>query len=179
MLQPPANLAKYRTVMLDPPWRERGGGRIKRGADRHYPLMEHRAILETVVRCSPWRQMAGNAHMYLWVTNNFLVEGLWLMDALGFKYKTNVCWTKEGRIGLGQYFRGRHELMLFGTRGRRPTEPRTERRDIPSVIEAPRGRHSQKPEEAYQLVESRSKGPYLEIFARTRRPGWCAWGNEL
>ncbi len=168
----------YRTVLLDPPWNERGGGKYKRGADRHYPLMNRQDILATVVNNCLWTEVAPNAHMYLWVTNNFLPDGLWLMDALGFKYKTNVCWTKDKK-GLGQYFRGEHELMLFGTKGRRPTDPRTERKDIGSVIRAKRGKHSQKPEESYELIEARSGGPYLEFFARSYRSGWAVTGNEL
>ena len=175
----PVPYPSYKTVLLDPPWNERGGGKCKRGADRHYPLMKRSEILSTVVTNCLWPTLASNVHMYLWVTNNFLPDGLWLMDALGFKYKTNVAWAKTGKIGLGQYFRGQHELMLFGTKGLRPTEPRTERKDIGSVIRAKRGRHSQKPEESYELIEARSEGPYLEFFARSYRAGWAVTGNEL
>ena len=121
----------FSTVVIDPPWNERGGGRIKRGADRHYPLMKTPDIIRTVLQCPRWNQLAASAHLYLWVTNNFLQDGLRVIDALGFRYVTNFVWVKD-RIGLGQYFRGRHELCLFSTRGS-PTEPRSARRDLSSV----------------------------------------------
>lgn len=174
---------KFRTLLLDPPWPERGGGKIKRGADRHYDLISTKEeILQVIVREPLWRPDT-DAHLYCWVTNNYLDWGLWLVGALGFVYKTNVVWekvTSEGdpATGLGQYFRGAHELLLFATRGNGALV-RTEDRSIGSVIRAPRGRHSQKPEESYRLIEARSKGPYFEMFARMCRPGWCAAGNEL
>ena len=168
----------YRTVLIDPPWLERGGGKTyKRGADRHYPLMGKHRMLRTIILCEHFASIAENSHMYLWVTNNFLADGLWLMGALHYRYVTNFCWAKK-RIGLGQYFRGQHELCLFGTRGKKPTEPRTERKDLPSLICAAKSTHSKKPEESYQLIENRSKGPYLELFARRKRDGWTVWGNE-
>ena len=146
--------------------------------------------------------------MFLWTTNNFLKDGLWLMEQLNFRYVTNVCWVKVKedwpealtdmidergsllltpatwaatlssalRIGLGQYFRGSHELCLFGVRGdcQKPAKA------LPSVFHAPRGQHSAKPERIYEIVESTSPGPYLELFARqSGRPGWTAWGNEV
>jgi N6-adenosine-specific RNA methylase IME4 len=175
----PERVSPYRTVLMDPPWNEQGGGKVKRGADRHYPLMKRHGILEAVLCCPLWQGVADNAHLYMWVTNNFLEDGLWLMDALNFRYKTNFVWTKAGAQGLGQYFRGMHELCLFGTKGKKPTEPRTEARNIGSHLDAPRRAHSQKPEASYNLIERRSKGPYLELFARDRRDGWATWGNEL
>jgi len=184
-LVPPSSypIPSFKTVMMDPPWLEKGGGKSKRGADRHYPVMKTSDILHTVLWCPHWANIAANAHLYMWVTNSFLKEGLWLMDGLGFRYVTNVVWTKRKndkiQTGIGQYFRGSHELLLFGTRGRKPTEPRTEFKNIPSVIEAPRTTHSSKPEESYRLIENRSKGPYLEIFSRERRSGWTCWGNEI
>ena len=172
-------IKSFQTVLIDPPWNETGGGKIKRGADRHYPLMKRHDILRTILQCELWNQLAPNVHMYLWATNTFLPDGLWLMEALNFKYKSNFVWTKAGRIGLGQYFRGQHELCLFGTKGRRPTEPRTEAKNLGSHLHVPRGTHSQKPQASYALIEARSKGPYLELFAREHRPGWITWGNEL
>ena len=168
----------YRAILIDPPWNERGGGKIKRGADRHYPLLKTRDIYTTIVSCPQWNNRSENSHLYLWVTNNHLTDGLWLLDALDYKYKSNVVWVKP-TIGLGQYFRGQHEILLFGTRGKKPTEPRTDVRNIPSILHAAKRRHSQKPEETYALIERRSKGEYLELFARTRREGWTTWGNEV
>lgn len=181
-IQPPSFQYKrcepFQTVLIDPPWLERGGGKIKRGADRHYPILKTKAILPVILNCKHWSDIANNSHLYMWTTNNFLADALWLMDALDYRYVTNVVWVKK-KIGLGQYFRGQHELLLFGTRGKKPTQPRTERKDLPSVIHAPKGRHSAKPEGSYELIQSRSKGPYLELFSRTLREGWVTWGNEI
>ena len=163
--------------MIDPPWNERGGGKIKRGADRHYDLLKTKDILKVILGCSYWGNIEENSHLYLWTTNTFLPDALWLMDALDYRYVSNAVWVKP-YMGLGQYFRGQHELLLFGTRGKRPTEPRTALRNIPSVVKAPKGEHSVKPEESYRLIEKRSKGPYLELFGRRAREDWTIWGKE-
>ena len=168
----------FKTVVIDPPWNEQGGGKIKRGANRHYPLMKTPQIVSTILTIPQWGQIADNAHLYLWVTNNFLEQGLFVMKALGFTYKTNFVWVKN-TIGLGQYFRGQHELCLFGTRGTKPTEPRTDNKSISSVLKADKTRHSSKPQSSYDLIEQRSKGGYMEIFARNHRPEWFCWGNEV
>jgi len=188
----------WKTGLLDPPWPERGAGKVKRGADRHYPLIKKKEdILRVVLQSGRWNP-ANNAHLYIWVTNNYLEWGLWLMSALGFTYKTNIAWIKIKeakavdfkelnekvwtiwinrmvRTGLGQYFRGSHELLLFGTRGvtMRP------KRALVSSFLAPRARHSEKPRESYQLIEKSSPGPYMEFFARDTRRGWYSWGNEI
>lgn len=217
----------YHTVQMDPPWLERGGGKSKRGADKHYPLLPTPQILE-VIAGSPMN-MADNSHMWMWVTDNFLKDGLWLMENLGFRYVRTFQWVKvkgkprkldfetgwavepdhaahcpmvktiwpkkvpctcgadlELRYGIGQYARGAHEMMLFGVTGKgQDPEVCTERRDIPSVFFAPVPKdnnnlriHSRKPDAAYELIEARSKGPYLELFARRDLPGWDSWGNE-
>lgn len=168
----------FTTVLMDPPWNEQGGGKCKRGADKHYPIMKTPDIIRTILQCEHWNNIGENAHLYMWVTNNFLPDGLLVMQSLGFTYKTNFVWVKD-RAGLGQYFRGQHELCLFGTKGKRPTEPRTEAKNINSVVHAQRTKHSQKPESTYDLIEKRSNGPYLEIFSRKERPGWTVWGNEV
>ena len=110
------NVIKFKTIYADPPWAEQGGGKTKRGADRHYNLMKTKDIVAL-----PVSDLADdNAHLYLWVTNNFLEDGLKVMKAWGFKYITNIVWIKQGPVGLGQYFRGAHELLLFGVRGMVP-----------------------------------------------------------
>jgi N6-adenosine-specific RNA methylase IME4 len=167
-----------KTIVIDPPWYERGGGKIKRGADRHYKILKTPDIIRTILRCEHWNQIEDNAHLYLWVTNNFLPDGLEVIRALGFSYKTNFVWVKPS-FGLGQYFRGQHEICLFATRGRKPTEPKTDDRSVSSVVFASKGKHSKKPVEAYELIERRSKGAYLELFARQQREGWTCWGNEI
>lgn len=169
--------AEYQTILMDPPWHESGGGCIKRGADRHYPLIKTPDLPRVILRSPLWNP-AENCHLYMWATNSFLSDALWLCGTLGFKYKTNVVWTKEGRPGLGQYFRGQHELLIFAVRGR-GYAVKTESRSLTSWIHAPRGRHSEKPAAFYDLIESRSHGPYLEIFARSQRDGWDSWGNEV
>lgn len=215
---------EYPCIAADPPWNESGGGKIKRGADRWYALIKKREdILRVIVQAPCWRP-ADNAHLWLWVTNNFLPDGLWLMDALGFRYVTNRAWAKmepvytpddahgasyaetwePQRQSLGQYLPGRHELLLFGVRGRLPAvwkgEPcpqcskplrkascgpvhETLRAALPkaptSLLLAPRGAHSEKPEQAYVDIEAVSPGPRLEMFARDPRPGWDVWGDEV
>lgn len=161
---------KYTTVLADPPWPERGGGKIKRGADRHYSLMSIQEI-ETFLRRVPY---ADNCHFYMWVTNNYLYDGLKILDHLGFRYITNIAWVKD-RIGLGYYFRGQHELLLFADRGQ--VKPLCHKE--PTVIQAKRRKHSQKPDEQYTKIEAVSPGPYLEVFAREKRDGWDVIGNEV
>lgn len=122
-----------------------------------------------------------NCHLYLWVTNNFLLDGLKVMEALGFRYITNIVWIKD-RIGLGQYFRGQHEICLFGVKGNLPYKfSTTSNRSCctePTIIMAKRREHSQKPDEIYKKIEATSYPPYLEVFARIHRKGWDAIGNE-
>lgn len=175
-------MTNYRTILADLPWKESGGGRIKRGADRHYPLLPTKKI-PGVMKDSPNWCPADDSHLYLWVTNTFLPDGLWVMEELGYRYVTNIAWIKD-RTGLGQYFRGQHELLLFGVRGT-GYNVRTDRRDLSGVldeggfVEAPRGKHSAKPTTFHELIEARSKGPYLEMFAREPREGWDIWGTDV
>lgn len=158
------------TNLLDPPWQEKGGG--GRGAQNHYPLMPLHDIIATVYRCPQWNP-AKNSHGWIWVTDNFLDDGMFLMRALGFKYKRTFVWVKPS-IGIGYYGRGQHELLLFGVRGKLPPL-----RAVSSVVEGPKREHSRKPEESYATIEAISPGPRLEIFARRERPGWTPWGNEI
>ena len=182
----------YSAIVMDCPWNEPGG--CGRGADDHYKTMDRYAILETIIRSPYWRP-ADNCHNWMWSTMTSLVDSLWLMDTLGFDYKTHMVWVKsEGRIdlagdlaltiGLGQYFRGAHELVLFGTRGK-GFAVRTEAMNIPSVMIAPvpRGEngkrvHSRKPDRFYEIVNARSLGPKLEMFSRVARPGFDGTGDQ-
>lgn len=172
---------RFNTVLADPPWLERGGGQVKRGADRHYPLMSTRDICALPVRDITY----DDSHLYLWVTNNFLPDGLTVMSAWGFRYITNLAWGKvrDGKVqqGLGQYFRGSHELLLFGVRGQVPyrTTADGKRAQHPTLVLEPRGEHSSKPPVFRSIIEKVSPGPYIELFARERVPGWEAWGNEV
>lgn len=191
----------YTTIEMDPPWLERGSGKVKRGADRHYPLMSRTEILSTILRSEAWRP-ADDAHLWCWATSNHLPDALWLIEALGFRYVTQAVWVKlrtgakvsvdvrkavlaGGELsevlrvglatGLGQYLRGQHELLLLATRGK-GASVRTDRRDLPSVVLAPRTKHSRKPDAAYALIEDRSEGPRLSMFSRDSRPRWDVWG---
>ena len=169
----------YRTIVADPPWNEAGGGKIKRGADRHYSLMKTRDIIPLMkdLLSSQFQPNSEGAHMYLWVTNNFLPDGLKVMEALGFRYVTMRTWAKT-RIGLGYYWRGQTESCLFGVMGKLPAMVRTESTLIGKGL-LPRGKHSEKPQVFFDEVMKVSPGPYLELFARSLRVGWSTWGNEV
>jgi len=128
------------------------------------------------------RVAAAKSHLYLWVPNALLLEGLKVMEAWGFTYKTNIVWYKvrkdggpDGR-GVGFYFRNVTELLLFGVRGSmRTLQPgRTQVNLFPTR----KREHSRKPDEIFDIIEDCSPGPYLELFARFARPGWHQWGNE-
>ena len=177
---------KYKTIYADPPWNEAGGG-IKRGADRHYPLMKTKDICNL-----PIHNIADdNCHLYLWVTNNFLKDGLKVMDAWGFKYKTMITWTKAEKdmydnyrlqnAGLGQYFRGLTESCLFGVKGNIPYKTKDcKRQQGCTALLSPRTKkHSQKPPEMREMIEKVSYAPYIELFAREKTDNWDIWGNEL
>jgi N6-adenosine-specific RNA methylase IME4 len=164
---------KHKTIYIDPPWNLSGGGKIKRGADKHYPLMK----TEDIFAMKPYIEEIsdGLCHMYMWVTNNFLETGLEIMKHWGFKYITNIVWAKNS-IGTGQYFRGQHEILLFGRKGN--PLPFKHKKNIPSIVFSDKGRHSEKPKQFYTLIEKVSYAPYIEIFARNKRDGWESWGND-
>jgi N6-adenosine-specific RNA methylase IME4 len=166
---------KYSTIYADPPWNEQGGGKIKRGADRHYLLMKTRDIIALPVS----DVAAANAHLYLWATNNFLPDALAVMEAWGFAYKTTITWAKD-RFGLGQYFRGQTEHCLFGVRGMLPYKVANGKRAQGRTLFTARvTEHSAKPDEMRKMIEQVSYTPRLELFARKRSIGWDVWGNEV
>jgi N6-adenosine-specific RNA methylase IME4 len=180
----------FNVTCADPPWDERGGGQIKRGADKHYEVLKPPDILRVMLRAPCWRP-AENSVLVMWSTMMSLAKSLWLMDGLGFRYTTHGVWIKTKAdlaggldIGIGQYFRGAHELFLVGTRGR-GFAVKTEDRSIPSVILSPSPRedgkrkHSRKPLPFIEMIERRFVAPYLEMFARKGdRLGWSYWGAE-
>lgn len=156
----------YPTIVIDPPWRY-GNTSTRGAAEDHYPTMR---LDELAALHLP---ATDDAHLYLWATNAFLREALELIPAWGFTYKTVLTWCKP-QIGMGNYFRNNTEHVLFATRGKQPTL----RNNCATWFVADRTRHSAKPESFYDLVESCSPGPWLEMFARRRRLGWHTWGNE-
>jgi N6-adenosine-specific RNA methylase IME4 len=172
---------RYSTILADPPWQFQN--RTGKMAPEHkrllrYPTMELKEILDLPVP----KLAAAKSHLYLWVPNALLKEGLQVMEAWGFTYKTNLVWHKirkdggsDGR-GVGFYFRNVTELILFGVRGSmRTLQPgRTQVNLLPTQ----KREHSRKPDECYDLIEECSPGPYLELFARFKRDGWDQWGNE-
>jgi N6-adenosine-specific RNA methylase IME4 len=180
---------QYSTTLIDPPWNERGGGRIKRGANHKYKTMKVPEIIQTIQDC-PMYNPADNAHLYLCATNTYLIKaGAIVMPEIGFRYVTCLTWNKD-TMSLGQYFRGETEHILFGVRGK-GFAVRTDRKDLGTRIDAPCPRypkghpkqgkriHSRKPDALYEKIEQRSEGPYLEIFATRKLPGWDCWGNEV
>jgi len=173
---------KFYTVLADPPWQFTN--RTGKMAPEHkrlsrYPTMSLQEIKDLPVEAI----VKDTAHLYLWVPNALLAEGLEVMDHWGFTYKTNLVWykiRKDGgpdRRGVGFYFRNVTEMILFGVRGKnaRTLQPG---RSQENVISSRKREHSRKPDEQYDLIESCSPGPYLEMFARGPRKGWFAWGNQ-
>ena len=170
---------RYDIIVADPPWMERGAGKIHRGADRHYPLMPTCAMVNLGDRVQDAAK--DDSLLFLWVTANFLPDGLEVMRAWGFEYITQMVWCKTGNWGLGQYVRMNHELVLIGRRGRPLTaysDPSREK--FPSVLHAPKTRHSEKPDALFDIAETFAPdGDWLEMFSRRRRLGWDAWGDEI
>lgn len=162
---------KYKTILADPPWDIHQKGRHNnRSAESHYQLMS----LEQI-KSMPVQDLAEeNAHLYLWVCNGLLQEGLDVIKAWGFTYRSPLYWIKP-RLGLGNYIRNASETCLFATRGRAPVKFHGQG----NWMFCPQQEHSHKPEEQFAVIERLSHPPYLELFARRRRPGWDAWGNEV
>ncbi len=173
---------KFETVLADPPWRFQN--RTGKVAPEHVRLARYRTMDLDEIGALPVGEAAGEgAHLYLWVPNALLGDGLEVMRQWGFTYKTNLVWFKtrkdggpDGR-GVGFYFRNVTELVLFGVKGSRRTLD-AGRRQVNLFAERKR-EHSRKPEALYEIIESCSPGPYLELFARHARPGWRQWGDEL
>jgi N6-adenosine-specific RNA methylase IME4 len=161
----------FQTIVLDPPWDWGDEGDVDQFG-RGRPTYQTMPIDE--LRDMPIADLAtANAHIYLWITNRSLPKGFALLDAWGFRYVTALTWCKPS-IGMGNYFRGSTEHLLFGVRGSLPLIER----NVGTWFEAPRGsRHSEKPSEFYQIVERCSPGPWLDVFSRSERPGWVSWGE--
>jgi N6-adenosine-specific RNA methylase IME4 len=172
---------QYSTILADPPWQFQN--RTGKMAPEHRRLLRYPTMnLKEIMGLPISRLAAAQSHLYLWVPNALLQEGLQVMEAWGFTYKSNLVWYKvrkdggpDGR-GVGFYFRNVTELILFGVRGSLRTLPPG--RTQVNLISTRKREHSRKPDEIYDLVESCSPGPYLELFARFRREGWSQWGNE-
>ena len=167
----------YKTIYADPPWMERGGGKIKRGADRHYPLMTTKEICALPVEKIA---DADGCHLYLWTTNNLLPDALEVVKAWRFEYVTLITWQKD-RQGLGQNYRGITEHCIFArTQTALPYKIEDGKRQQGLTgFYAPKVRHSEKPLEMRRMIEKVSYAPRVELFARQTYEGWDAWGNEI
>ena len=172
----------FSTILADPPWRFQN--RTGKVAPEHRRLKRYRTMtLEQICDLPVARHANDPSHLYLWVPNALLAEGLQVMKAWGFQYKTNIVWYKirkdggpDGR-GVGFYFRNVTELLLFGVRGSlRTLQPG--RRQV-NILATRKREHSRKPDEIYEIIESCSPRPYLELFAREKVHGWTQWGDEL
>ena len=164
---------KYQTIVIDPPWDWGDEGDINQlgRAKPEYSTMSFDELKDFPVA----EKAAENCHIYLWITNRSLPKGFELLNEWGFRYITTITWCKPS-FGMGNYFRGSTEHILFGVKG----SLELLRKNAGTWFEAPRGsKHSEKPKEFYSLVESCSPGPWLEIFAREKRSGWVTWGGEL
>ena len=172
----------FTTLLADPPWRFQH--RTGKASPEHRRLSRYGTLtLAEICGLPVAERAADNAHLYLWVPNALLADGLEVMTRWGFAYKTNLVWFKTRRDGgpdgrgVGFYFRNVTELLLFGVRGSlRTLGPG---RSQVNLLGQPKREHSRKPDQFYDLLERCSPGPYLELFARHRRPGWQQWGNEL
>ena len=171
----------FSTVLADPPWRFQN--RTGKVAPEHRRLDRYSTLdLQDICDLPVQDVVAKNAHLYLWVPNALVPDGMKVMESWGFRYVSNIVWAKrrkdggpDGR-GVGFYFRNVTELILFGVRGSRRTLAPA--RSQVNMIETRQREHSRKPDEQYGLIEECSPGPYLEMFARQAQSGWTAWGDE-
>jgi N6-adenosine-specific RNA methylase IME4 len=177
----PRVVGGFSTILADPPWRF--ANRTGKVAPEHRRLDRYSTMSLDAIMALPVSEVASrNAHLYLWVPNALLPDGLQVMSAWGFRYVSNIIWAKrridggpDGR-GVGFYFRNVTEILLFGVRGSMRTL--APGRSQVNMIETRKREHSRKPDEQYDLIESCSPGPYLEMFSRHPRPNWTLWGDE-
>jgi N6-adenosine-specific RNA methylase IME4 len=173
---------RFATVLADPPWRfTNKSGKV---APEHKRLARYATLTsEQIASLRVASVTDTKAHLYLWCPNALLPDGLTVMKAWGFTYKSNLVWHKvrkdggsDGR-GVGFYFRNVTELILFGVKGKNARTLAPGRRQV-NFLATRKREHSRKPDEQYAIIEACSPGPYLELFARGIRPGWTSWGDE-
>lgn len=173
---------KFKTIMADPPWQFQN--RTGKVAPEHKRLNRYATMSLDDICDLPVSAVADDtAHLYLWVPNALLPDGLRVMEEWGFQYKSNIVWHKirkdggsDGR-GVGFYFRNVTEILLFGTRGKNARTLQPGRSQV-NMMQSRKREHSRKPDEQYKLIESCSPGPYLELFSRGVRDKWTVWGNQ-
>ena len=177
-------LGKFGTVVVDPPWAftfstrksEAGNNGWRGSTDRHYRNMSIRELRDLPIP----NVAADDSVLWLWAVNALLDDALDLMKHWGFDYKNTLTWAKTAShggpsVGMGFWMRGATEHLLLGVKGK----PKPLRRNQPTWFAAPPGRHSAKPDHAYEVIETLTPGPYLDVFARRQREGWTCWGDEL
>jgi N6-adenosine-specific RNA methylase IME4 len=173
---------KFSTILADPPWRFTN--RTGKMAPEHRRLSRYDTMTLQDISALPVGQIAADpAHLYLWVPNALLPEGIQVLRAWGFEYKSNIVWHKirkdggsDGR-GVGFYFRNVTELVLFGVRGKNARTLAPGRRQV-NMVQTQKREHSRKPDELYPIIEACSPGPFFELFARGTRPNWTTFGNQ-
>lgn len=173
---------KFGTILADPAWRFIN--RTGKMAPEHKRLSRYGTMEVEEIEALPVKQItAPVSHLYLWVPNALLPDGLRVMKAWGFEYKTNLVWEKirkdggpDGR-GVGFYFRNVTELILFGVRGKNARTLKPGRKQV-NFLATRKREHSRKPDQQYDIIEACSPGPRIELFARGSRPGWTTWGNQ-
>lgn len=165
---------KFQTIEIDPPWKL--NGQEAKSQILQYPLMDLQQIKDLGEKIN---EMADeNCHLYLWVINPMLPEAIEVLkswEKYGFIYKTCITWVKSNGFGTGHYYRGQTEHVLFAVKGKLGTD----RNNQPNYFEAPRYKHSEKPEKFYEIVETMSPEPRLRLFARSHREGWKSCGDEI
>jgi N6-adenosine-specific RNA methylase IME4 len=173
---------RFGTILADPPWQfQNSTGKV---APEHKRLNRYATMTLRDIEALPVAECAADpSHLYLWVPNALLPEGLGVMRAWGFHYKSNIVWHKlrkdggsDGR-GVGFYFRNVTELILFGVRGKNARTLSPGRTQV-NYLGTRKREHSRKPDEIFPIIEACSGGPRLELFARGSRPGWACWGNQ-
>lgn len=173
---------KFATILADPPWQfQNKTGKV---APEHKRLNRYSTmVLEDICALPVASVCADTSHLYLWVPNALLPEGLRVLAEWGFQYKANLVWHKvrkdggpDGR-GVGFYFRNTTEIILFGVRGKNARTLAPGRSQV-NIIRTMKREHSRKPDEQYGIIEACSPGPYLELFGRGPREGWTTWGNQ-
>ncbi|MBR3872946.1 MAG: S-adenosylmethionine-binding protein [Clostridia bacterium] len=173
---------QFSTIYADPPWRFQN--RTGKVAPEHKRLARYETMSLDEIKALPVEQIASDkSHLYLWVPNALLPDGLEVMKAWGFQYKGNIVWEKirkdggpDGR-GVGFYFRNVTEILLFGIRGN-PNRTLPPARSQVNLIRTQKREHSRKPDEIIPIIEKCSPGPFIELFARGDREGWAMWGNQ-
>src|SRR5690606_7054335 len=173
---------RFSTILADPPWRFQN--RTGKVAPEHKRLARYETLDLPEICALPINEfLIPTAHCYLWVPNALLPDGLRVLDAWGFQYKSNIIWHKvrkdggsDGR-GVGFYFRNVTEIMLFGVRGKNARTLKPARRQV-NLFSSRKREHSRKPDEQYGIIESCSPGPFIELFGRGTRAGWTVWGNQ-